>query len=348
MAKPLDGLLRSIFSQVTKYTYTVIVVSDSPCPLTTKVAQQYPVQLLTMPVRKGPGAARNAGLAHVRSRYIAFVDADVILGPRWIESGIDALEGSIFSFCQGPNVPVASGEDDFMLRFRTLKVMNVTFGTANYLNTARYGLPQINTAACMIRHSYIQRHGLRFDETLLRCEDTDFGLQLLYSGAHMRSVVMMESTVSDLRTPLQYLCRSFCDGLYLRKILLKYALGKNLPRMPIRSDLGLLLAGYYELHHLCKRAGEIWGSWLRSETTMPVLKGNMTNALLLACQMHGKSYGLSPFARVIHLDLDTYVLINLQTGQRGQVSHAQLFARPGPAEDRGWEWEIAESLLAPI
>lgn len=348
MATPLDDLLRSIFSQVTKYTYTVIVVSDSPCPLTAKVAQQYPVQLLTMPVRKGPAAARNAGLAQVRSRYIAFVDADVTLGPHWIESGIDALEGSIFSFCQGPNVPVASGKDDFMLRFRTLKVMNATFGTANYLNTARYGLPQINTAACLLRHSFIERHGLRFDETLLRCEDTDFGLQLLYSGAHMRAVALMESTVSDRRTPLQYLRRSFYDGLYLRRILLKYARGKSLPRMPMRSNQGLLLAGHYELHQLCKRAGEIWGSWLRTETTVPVLKGNMTNALLLACQMHGKSYGLSPYARVIQLDPDTYVLINLQTGQRGQVSHAQLFSRPAPAEGRGWEREIAQSLLAPI
>jgi mycofactocin system glycosyltransferase len=56
---------------------SLIVDDGSPEPI--------PGAALRLPANRGPGAARNAGLAHVRTPLVAFVDTDVIVGEGWLE-----------------------------------------------------------------------------------------------------------------------------------------------------------------------------------------------------------------------------------------------------------------------
>lgn len=44
--------------------------------------------------RRGPGAARNAGLAQVTSEFVAFLDADDTIAPTWAEETLAAFEAS--------------------------------------------------------------------------------------------------------------------------------------------------------------------------------------------------------------------------------------------------------------
>nr|WP_191563274.1 mycofactocin biosynthesis glycosyltransferase MftF [Janibacter melonis] len=57
----------------------VIVVDDaSPEPTALRsVVRRHDATLIVLPQNRGPAAARNAGLAHVNTRYVAFVDSDV-------------------------------------------------------------------------------------------------------------------------------------------------------------------------------------------------------------------------------------------------------------------------------
>jgi mycofactocin glycosyltransferase len=63
----------------------VVVVDDaSPVPLALPAGtDDERVQLVRLPRNAGPGAARNAGLAHVRTPLVAFVDTDVLLPEGW-------------------------------------------------------------------------------------------------------------------------------------------------------------------------------------------------------------------------------------------------------------------------
>jgi mycofactocin system glycosyltransferase len=59
--------------------HTVVVDDGSTSPVTAPGAQ-----VLRLPTNRGPGAARNAGLSLVTTPLVAFVDADVDLGPDWL------------------------------------------------------------------------------------------------------------------------------------------------------------------------------------------------------------------------------------------------------------------------
>ena len=92
--------------------HEVIVVDDASFDMSAAVAEMLGAQVLRLPVRGGPGAARNRGAAAARGRYLMFVDADVRVHPDTLaravavldaDSTIDALFGSYDS------QPVAPG-----------------------------------------------------------------------------------------------------------------------------------------------------------------------------------------------------------------------------------------------
>lgn len=81
----LARLLQSVPPGVSQ----VIVVDDgSKAPAqVARVASGHGAQVVSLPENQGPAAARNAGLAAVRTPYVAFVDSDVVLS----ESALDTL-----------------------------------------------------------------------------------------------------------------------------------------------------------------------------------------------------------------------------------------------------------------
>jgi glycosyltransferase involved in cell wall biosynthesis len=60
------------------------------------------LRVISLPERLLPGAARNLGVTHARGRLLAFLDADAVPSPNWLERlegalapGIDAVAGAI-------------------------------------------------------------------------------------------------------------------------------------------------------------------------------------------------------------------------------------------------------------
>lgn len=68
----------------------IVVDNGSRMPLDA-LARAWPMVRFLRETEPGPGPARNLGAAHARAPVLAFVDADVIVLPGWLQAGLDAL-----------------------------------------------------------------------------------------------------------------------------------------------------------------------------------------------------------------------------------------------------------------
>lgn len=91
----LDRLLNAISQQtVDKDTFEVIVVDNgSEPPLKISKTRSFECKLIRCPV-PGSYSARNAGVKESSGEYLAFIDADCIPMPSWLDAGIEALQRS--------------------------------------------------------------------------------------------------------------------------------------------------------------------------------------------------------------------------------------------------------------
>ena len=95
-----DLLLRCLQSleeqKFYKSTFEVIIVNDGSTDNTLQILTDYKQQsdlnlkIVDIP-HSGPAMARNAGVAHAQTDWIAFLDADVIVSSFWIQRGITLI-----------------------------------------------------------------------------------------------------------------------------------------------------------------------------------------------------------------------------------------------------------------
>jgi glycosyltransferase involved in cell wall biosynthesis len=91
-AGTLPALLDALAAQETPAD-EVIVVDDGSRDDTRAIAERHPVVTRVLQAQgRGPGAARNAGVAASSGDVLAFTDADCVPDPRWIAEGLAALQ----------------------------------------------------------------------------------------------------------------------------------------------------------------------------------------------------------------------------------------------------------------
>jgi len=169
----------------------VILVDDLSCDGTIAAAQACDdgsgrLRLLRQSSNQGPAAARNRALDESKAPNIAILDADdMILPGRFAallaEEGWDAVADNI-AFLR---------EDVFADQIPNL-VRGVpgrtTLSLAAFVdgNVSRRGRPrgEMGFIKPMIRRAFLERHGLRYDETLRLGEDYALYARMLAKGAH--------------------------------------------------------------------------------------------------------------------------------------------------------------------
>ena len=111
--------------------------------------------------RKGPGAARNAGLARAETPFVAFLDADDQIAPTWAEETLAAFEkGGGKRYIYTDHV-----QDDRVVPAPKCAWVNRTW----------------HVITALIQTDWARAVG-GFDETLPAFEDTDFFMRLAISG----------------------------------------------------------------------------------------------------------------------------------------------------------------------
>ncbi len=168
-AATLPGVLAALEPQVRGRGREVVLVDSSGDGSARRVCREFPwVRLVELPERTLPGRARNLGARAARGNLLAFVDADAVPEPDFL----DALEGQLLPGVELAVAAVCNGTP----RSPT--------GTAGYLleflDFAPFRRrPPAHGAACalLVRRSAFERVG-GFPEDLWPAEDTVFTLKV--------------------------------------------------------------------------------------------------------------------------------------------------------------------------
>jgi cellulose synthase/poly-beta-1,6-N-acetylglucosamine synthase-like glycosyltransferase len=146
----------------------VIVVDGNSKDATLKIVKQFPVKIITEP-GAGFGHARNVGVKNASGDIIFFIDSDCYAEPNWIEK--------LLAHFDEPEIAGVTGQT---------KLWNTDSGVARFLAYVggRMNMPKrhkyVKIAPTMnlaVRREVIHEVGC-FDETLIRCEDTDLTFKI--------------------------------------------------------------------------------------------------------------------------------------------------------------------------
>ncbi|MFT6735619.1 MAG: glycosyltransferase involved in cell wall biosynthesis [Polaribacter sp.] len=169
-ASNLDKTLASVYQQ-TYNNLEIIVVNDCSSDNTTAVIEKHfdAIKYINLPENKGGSAARNAGFAESSGEYLAFLDADDMWKPTFIEDQLSAIEGTSFSavYCHAEDEigNVLGGTDQGVF------IKELLLGTADIVSTS---------ALFIRRKSFVEIGG--FDPAFQRHQDLEFVICIMKKG----------------------------------------------------------------------------------------------------------------------------------------------------------------------
>jgi mycofactocin glycosyltransferase len=163
---------------VTGARRAVIVDDGSPLPIGPVAG----AEVVRLNITRGPGAARNAGLALVTTSLVAFVDSDVEVGEGWLDPLLAHLTDPNVAFV-APRVRAARG-DRLLERFERWR-SPLDLGPTPARVTAGSRVSYVPAAAIVARSDAVRAVG-GFDERLRFGEDVDLVWRLDQAGRIVR------------------------------------------------------------------------------------------------------------------------------------------------------------------
>jgi GT2 family glycosyltransferase len=169
----LPTVLDALRPQIEGREREAIVVDSSDELRGAELEARWPwARFLLLPERTLPGRARNLGARAVQAEWLAFLDADAIPEPDWLDelerasaAGFDAIAGSVANGTPGSAVGTAG----YLLEF------------ANWLPATRGTLLHGVTCNLLVRRAVLDERG-GFPEDVFPGEDTIFTLPLARQG----------------------------------------------------------------------------------------------------------------------------------------------------------------------
>lgn len=174
----LYNCLKSLYSQEYEIDKMEIIVVDdcSSVDIQKQLNLRFPnVRFFRLAENRGPGAARNIGIANASGKYLAFVDSDALVGSHWLETfekefkrGEKVVCGPIFH------------RNSFLGRITAL----TAFG--NFLDTKdgyKPNCPSVNysiVAEVMKNFSYTENMGFAGEDVLISTKFVSAGLRIRY------------------------------------------------------------------------------------------------------------------------------------------------------------------------
>ena len=181
-AAPYIGeTLESVFRQ-TFTDYEVIVVDDGSQDKAELVAALAPFReriVYLSQENRGAAAARNTGIRRARGRFIAFLDADDLWEPEFLQQQINFVEEGQYDFAYTD--ALICGDTDFA--GRTFMDIAPSTGEVNFESLMAGKCNVISSSVVVRRESVIEAGS--FDEGLRNAHDFDLWIRLALRDARM-------------------------------------------------------------------------------------------------------------------------------------------------------------------
>jgi succinoglycan biosynthesis protein ExoO len=153
----------------------VIVVDDCSRDRTLEIVRSFPpaqVKLIALERNRGPGGARNAGLEHAAGRWVAVLDSDDTVHPGRLRRMIDRAEAAGAQIAVDNLEVVKAGAGETMFATELLEALPelglADFIAANIMFEETFSFGYMKP---IFDRLYLERHSLRYDETLRIGED---------------------------------------------------------------------------------------------------------------------------------------------------------------------------------
>lgn len=168
------AMLREAVRSVREQTFTdweLIVVDDASTDDTWDwLSRQVNLQAVRLSDQRGPAAARNAGAAEARGRYLAFLDSDDLFAPDKLARQLELLETN-------PGMALCHCDELWLRHGKELRQLPKHEKRGGLIFEHCLPLCRISPSAAVIRHEvFLDLRG--FDEELEVAEDYELWLRL--------------------------------------------------------------------------------------------------------------------------------------------------------------------------
>lgn len=164
---------------------TCLVVDDASTDprKTCHIVEQAGGRFLALATNCGPAAARNAGLAHVSTPLVMFIDSDCVPVPGWLELMLAHFEDPMVAAVAPRVVPLPPLTMTSLSRYEAVR-SSLDRGSSGGLVRPLSRIPFVPTAALMLRRAVAG--DVLFDPQLRAGEDVDLVWRLVEVGWDVR------------------------------------------------------------------------------------------------------------------------------------------------------------------
>ena len=200
--KSAQGLLKP-----QNLNFNIIVVDNNSQDNTAQLAQNLGIKVISC-LKQGRAAARNFGLAHSSSEYVAFIDSDTLVNENWLEEVLKLFNHKCIGAAQAQIIPGPKNTfvDNYLHSYKKI----TTQGLYVEMEVEYALFPLIDTAAAVYLRLAIDMAG-GFNEELTFQEDRDLAIRIVANGFSIRATFDALAYKQSNRSPLAYLLRTIQD-----------------------------------------------------------------------------------------------------------------------------------------
>src|SRR6516165_3400198 len=185
-ASMLHQLLTALRTDPQTSGVPVLVVDDGSVDGTgvASVARRHGATLLVHRLNRGPAVARNTGLRHARTGYVAFCDSDVLPEPGWLGPLLAQFTDPALALAAPRVVGLPQSQPRWLERYEDVR-SPLDMGGREAPIVPLSALAYVPSASLVVRRAAV---GRGFDPELRFGEDVDLCLRLYHAGWRMRYV----------------------------------------------------------------------------------------------------------------------------------------------------------------
>ena len=183
-----------------KEKYEIIVVDNGSTDNTVSIAINLSDQVILFPEGRTIAAVRNKGASVAKGKILAFLDADCLVAPNWLEAAVELLTGSLIGVVGARPIAPEKGST-WVQRARASVLVKSKNTRVSWLSSGNF----------IVKAELFQQAG-GFDEKLETAEDVDLSFRLNRITTILYSPKIIVLHLREPRTLLEFFKKEVWHG----------------------------------------------------------------------------------------------------------------------------------------